>query len=245
MFLQNHDQIGNRAFGERLRKLCPPEALRAATGLLLLSPQIPLLFMDEEFGSDQPFLFFTDYSGELADAVREGRRREFARFSSFSDEKRRAQIPDPNDPQTFAASSPKADPTDEAELADRLDWMHFYKSALAVRAKLITPRLAHAKSLDATVLAAAQGGDAKALLARWRLMDGETLSIALNLEDHPVTLPETPAGKVIFETPARARDQLGAHELPPYAFVAWMTGDVSEYANTHDARKVVQREWHA
>ena len=108
MFLQNHDQIGNRAFGERLRKLTSDDALRAATGLLLLSPQIPLLFMDEEYGSTQPFLFFTDYTGELADAVREGRRREFARFSSFSDEKRRAQIPDPNDVKTFAASSPPA-----------------------------------------------------------------------------------------------------------------------------------------
>ncbi len=108
MFLQNHDQIGNRAFGERLRSLCSADALRAATGLLLLSPQIPLLFMDEEYGSEQPFLFFTDYTGDLADAVREGRRREFARFSAFADEKRRATIPDPNDPRTLAASAPPA-----------------------------------------------------------------------------------------------------------------------------------------
>jgi len=245
MFLQNHDQIGNRAFGERLRKLCGADALRAATGLLLLSPQIPLLFMDEEFGSAQPFLFFTDYTGELADAVREGRRREFARFASFSDEQRRAQIPDPNAPQTFAASSPPADPTTQPDAHERLDWMHFYKSALTVRAKLIAPRLAHAKALGATVLCAPDGTDANALVARWRLDDGETLSIALNLDADAVAFAQTPAGRVIFETPPRVRDHLNEQTLPPSAFVAWLTGDVSRYASTHDARKVAEREWHA
>lgn len=249
MFLQNHDQIGNRAFGERLRKLTSDEALRAATALLLLSPQIPLLFMDEEYGSTRPFLFFTDYTGELADAVREGRRREFARFSSFSDEKRRAQIPDPNDVKTFAASSPPA--PDEApqysddETRDRLDWMHFYKSALAVRAKLITPRLKHSKACGVTVLTAANGGDANALVARWKLADGETLSIALNLSKENVALAEAPAGKVIFETPPRVREQVDVKVLPAYAFVAWLTGDVSDYAIHHDARIAGQQERHA
>lgn len=245
MFLQNHDQIGNRAFGERLRKLCSADALRAATGLLLLSPQIPLLFMDEEFGSDQPFLFFTDYTGDLADAVREGRRREFARFASFSDEKRRAQIPDPNAAQTFAASSPPADSAAQPDAHERLDWMHFYKSALTVRAKLITPRLAHSKALGATVLSKQNGDDANALVARWRLDDGETLSIALNLDTEAVALADTPAGMVVFETPPRVRDHLREQSLPPNALIAWLTGDVNEYASTHDARKVVEREWHA
>jgi maltooligosyltrehalose trehalohydrolase len=245
MFLQNHDQIGNRAFGERLRKLSSPDALRAATALLLLSPQIPLLFMDEEFGSDQPFLFFTDYAGDLADAVREGRRREFARFASFSDEKRRAQIPDPNSPQTFAASSPPVDNAAHPNAQERLDWMHFYKSALAVRAKLVTPRLEHSKALGTSVLTAQDGSDTTALVARWRLDDGETLSIALNLGSDDVTLPDIPSGKVIFETPPRARDRIAGHQLPSYTCIAWVTGDVCEYANTHDARKVIEREWHA
>ncbi|NPT35098.1 malto-oligosyltrehalose trehalohydrolase [Paraburkholderia xenovorans] len=249
MFLQNHDQVGNRAFGERLRKLTSDEALRAATGLLLLSPQIPLLFMGEEYGSTQPFLFFTDYTGDLADAVREGRRREFARFSSFSDEKRRAQIPDPNDVKTFAASSPPApDETSQhtdAEAKDRLDWMHFYKSALAVRARLITPRLKHSKACGATVLSAANGGDANALIARWKLGDGETLSIALNLSKENVALADLPAGKVIFETPPRVREQVDVKVLPAHAFVAWLTGDVSDYAIRHDARIAGQQERHA
>ena len=123
--------------------------------------------------------------------------------------------------------------------------MHFYKSALTVRAKLITPRLEHSKALGASVLTALDGSDTNALVARWRLADGETLSIALNLDSNDVTLPDLPSGKVIFETPARARDRLEGHRLSPYACLAWLTGDVCEYANTHDARKVIEREWHA
>jgi len=243
MFLQNHDQTGNRAFGERLRSLTSDDALRAATGLLLLSPQIPLLFMDEEYGSKQPFLFFTDYTGQLADAVREGRRREFARFSAFSDEKRRAQIPDPNDARTFADSSPPA--PEAAATPDRLDWMHFYKSALAVRAKLITPRLKHGGALGATVLSAADGSDANALVARWKLSDGETLSIALNLSQQSVAFENIPDGMVIFETPPRVREQIDARVLPANTFVAWLTGNVNEYASRHDARIASHQEHHA
>jgi maltooligosyltrehalose trehalohydrolase len=123
--------------------------------------------------------------------------------------------------------------------------MHFYKSALAVRAKLITPRLEHSKALGASVLTAQDGSDTNALVARWRLGDGETLSIALNLGSDDVKLSDIPPGKVIFETPPRARDRIEGHQLPSHMCIAWMTGDVCEYANTHDARKVIEREWHA
>jgi len=225
MFLQNHDQVGNRAMGERLRSLCSEAALQAATGLLLLSPQIPLLFMEEQYGSKQPFLFFTDYHDSLADAVREGRRKEFAKFSAFTDEKRRAQIPDPNDPETLRMSSPGT-----SGEAGRNDWLHFYRSALAVRAKLIMPRLRHSKSLGATVL-----GD-KAVQASWKLGDGNILAIALNLGDTPVALSDLPAGRVIFETPARARDAAQQKQLGAQTFIAWLTGDGSPIAFSHDAR---------
>ena len=110
LFLQNHDQIGNRAFGERLTDAGGPAALEAAIALLMLCPQIPLLFMGEESASRTPFLFFTDHRAELADAVREGRRDEFARFPAFADPASRERIPDPNAPETFAASVPQADP---------------------------------------------------------------------------------------------------------------------------------------
>jgi maltooligosyltrehalose trehalohydrolase len=229
MFLQNHDQIGNRAMGDRLRSLTDDESLFAATGLLLLSPQIPLLFMEEQYGSKQPFLFFTDYHDQLADAVREGRRKEFAKFSAFTDEKRRAQIPDPNDAKTFEMSSPKL--SDKQDEADRLEWLHFYRSALTVRAKLVTPRLKGAKSLGADVL-----GD-KALVARWKLGDGETLSVALNLGESAIALKEQPPGKLVFETPARAQDRARDGELGGRTFLAWVTGEVNEYAIAHDARR--------
>ncbi|MDB5974665.1 MAG: malto-oligosyltrehalose trehalohydrolase, partial [Nevskia sp.] len=104
LFLQNHDQVGNRALGERLSLLTRPQALRAAIALQLLSPQTPLLFMGEEWGADEPFLFFTDFHEELADAVREGRRKEFAAFPAFAEPQQRAAIPDPNAESTFRRS---------------------------------------------------------------------------------------------------------------------------------------------
>ena len=246
MFLQNHDQVGNRAFGERLRTLCAPQALLAASALMLLAPQIPLIFMEEESGSTQPFFYFTDYAGELADAVREGRRQEFAKFAAFSDPERRARIPDPNAAQTFALSSPPA-PDDVCEtqttprrspVGEHDAWLHFYRSALAVRAKLIAQRIEHSRALGASVLKMPSGLDANALVARWRLADGEILSIALNLTPDPLPFPERPDGMVVFETPPRTRDAVDAGELPPYACIAWLTGDVNSYALRHDARAV-------
>ncbi|PVX81388.1 malto-oligosyltrehalose trehalohydrolase [Paraburkholderia unamae] len=217
MFLQNHDQVGNRAMGERLRSLADDDSIRVATCLLLLSPQIPLLFMEEQYGSRRPFLFFTDYPDELADGVREGRRREFEKFSAFADEKRRAQIPDPNNRHTFELSSSHG--VDEYE-SDRLDWLYFYRSVLTVRAQLITPRLKSARALGADVL-----GE-KALIAGWRLGDGETLRIAFNFGAAPVALANEARGKVIFEMPTRIDANETKGELSGRSFVAWLTGDV-------------------
>ncbi|MEO8358786.1 MAG: malto-oligosyltrehalose trehalohydrolase [Vicinamibacteria bacterium] len=103
-FLQTHDQVGNRAFGDRLHAFGDPMLLRAALACLLLSPHTPLLFMGEEFAATTPFLFFCDFSGDLADAVARGRREEFGRFAAFSDPGARARIPDPNALSTFLAS---------------------------------------------------------------------------------------------------------------------------------------------
>src|SRR5699024_9450688 len=94
-FLQNHDQAGNRTFGERIDSLAPAQVVRALRAILLLSPHIPLMFMGEEYGETHPFLFFTDFHGQLADAVRQGRRREFASFAAFKEGSTDA-IPDPN-----------------------------------------------------------------------------------------------------------------------------------------------------
>jgi len=180
-FLQNHDQIGNRAMGERLTTLADPDALRAAVLLHLLCPQIPLLFMGEEWGSTQPFLFFTDFHDELADAVREGRRREFKQFASFQDPEQRARIPDPNAVDTFTRSIPDfsrliGDETADATLA-------YYRRLLAIRAREIAPRLPGSRSAGVQVT-----GD-RALVADWTLGDGSTLSIRLNFSDAPCGAP--------------------------------------------------------
>ena len=99
--LQNHDQIGNRAFGERLAMLADPAALQLAQAILLLSPTIPLLFMGEEQGATEPFLYFADWQGELRDAVRHGRQREFAHFPRYAEAAASGHLPDPCSPDTM------------------------------------------------------------------------------------------------------------------------------------------------
>jgi maltooligosyltrehalose trehalohydrolase len=103
-FLQNHDQVGNRAFGDRLHHTIEMPVYRAAVFLLLVLPQIPLLFMGQEWAASTPFLFFTDHHPELGRLVTEGRRREFARFAAFNDTKTRESIPDPQADTTFEES---------------------------------------------------------------------------------------------------------------------------------------------
>ena len=111
--------------GDRLTVLAKPEALRAATVLLLLSPFIPLMFMGEEYASTTPFLFFTSHNDELAELIRIGRRGEFKAFAAFQDEAKRAQIPDPNASSTYERSRPEAtDPAHAEWLASLLQLRH-------------------------------------------------------------------------------------------------------------------------
>jgi maltooligosyltrehalose trehalohydrolase len=102
--ITNHDQVGNRAFGERLNHGISAAAYRAASALLCLVPQTPMLFMGQEWSASTPFQFFTDHNGELGEAITTGRRREFANFSAFRDPAVRATIPDPQADETFLNS---------------------------------------------------------------------------------------------------------------------------------------------
>jgi maltooligosyltrehalose trehalohydrolase len=102
--LQNHDQIGNRALGDRLTDAVAPESWRAASTVLLTSPLTPLLFMGQEWAASTPFQFFTDLPEYVGRLVTEGRRMEFAAFPGFSDPTARGRIPDPQAVSTFAAS---------------------------------------------------------------------------------------------------------------------------------------------
>jgi malto-oligosyltrehalose trehalohydrolase len=189
LFLQNHDQIGNRPLGNRLTTLAHPEALRAAVTLQLLAPNIPLLFMGEERKSRAPFQFFTDFQGDLAAAVRDGRRREFARFARFGG----ADIPDPNDPETFERSKVPATGDDS-----------FHRALLKVRAREIVPRLAGTTAIEARSI-----GEA-AVTARWRLGDGAVLSMVANFGGQPCRPPGL-RGQCLFSSRDGAFDggQLG------------------------------------
>jgi maltooligosyltrehalose trehalohydrolase len=211
LFLQNHDQIGNRAFGERLHQLAHPDALKAATALLLLSPMIPLLFMGDEFAAEAPFLFFTSHHGELAQLVREGRRNEFAAFSAFADPHKREQIPDPNAPQTFEASRPQFR---DSALHD------LYRQLLRLRHEHIIPHLPGAQTLGAEVL-----GEG-AVSASWRLGNGSELRIDLNLSDQPAVHSPQADAALLFEHPPTSADQLSQGTLAPYCALVSLTAAV-------------------
>ncbi|ACT51802.1 malto-oligosyltrehalose trehalohydrolase [Methylovorus glucosotrophus] len=185
LFLQNHDQIGNRPFGERLTTLVPEPALRAAMGLVLLSPQIPLLFMGEEFGATQPFLYFTDHENpDLAAAVWEGRRREFSTFEKFTKASFAEKIPNPNDIESFNASIPRPVGSHDPDINRASEWQAWIRQLLSLRHQHIVPYLEHTRTLSAYAIGPA------AVKARWRLGNGATLEILLNLGDSPVHFGE-------------------------------------------------------
>jgi maltooligosyltrehalose trehalohydrolase len=209
LFLQNHDQVGNRAFGERLTSLSDPAALEAAIVLQLLSPQIPLIFMGEEEASISPFLYFTDHNPELATAVREGRRREFAGFAQFADPEEREKIPDPNAFDSFERSKPAAHPN----IAGKRRAL--YQHLLRLRSVEIVPRLEGASALDAGAVGSA------AVLARWRMGDGTVLIIACNLGTAPVAIPKRDQ-KIMFATSEAAATATGGGTLPGCSTVAFL-----------------------
>lgn len=187
-FLQNHDQIGNRALGERLESLTTPEAIAAALSITLLAPMPPLLFMGEEWGARQPFPFFCDFTGDLASAVREGRRREFA----AAYEKYGEDIPDPLADSTFIMAH--LDWTDPAGAPGRAR-LALVRELLAIRRRAIVPHLAAAEFLDAGIAS----GDGL-LSQRWRL-GTHTLALLANLSDQAIATPGAMPGAPLWGGP--------------------------------------------
>ena len=208
MFLQNHDQVGNRAFGERLNQLCPRESLEAATALLLLSPQVPLIFMGEEWNSTSPFLFFTSHNDALAAAVRDGRRREFARFPAFASEEGRSRIPDPNDPATFLTSHPLPPGSRGSNT-----WHDLVRHLLAIRRDAIVPRLPGARVTESRAISAA------AVRTAWRLADQSTLTIAVNFGTETAPCGAI-GGRVLFATGTAVATGVAAGDLPARSLIA-------------------------
>lgn len=200
-FLQTHDQVGNRAFGERIGALAPPAAVDALLACILLAPAPPLLFMGEEFDASSPFLFFCDFGPDLAAAVAAGRREEFRRFARFRDPAARAAIPDPNDPRTFERSKLAWDERARGAHAARLAHC---RALLALRREHIVPRLAGLRAGGAF-----ECHGATCLAARWTLGDGARLHLAANLGDSPATL-HAPPGALLYSNAEARPDGLAA-----------------------------------
>jgi malto-oligosyltrehalose trehalohydrolase len=190
-FIQNHDQIGNRAFGERLTSIAAPEAVRAVAAIYLLLPQIPMLFMGEEWGADQPFPFFCDFGPDLAEAVRRGRRQEFARFPEFQDPATRERIPDPLAQSTFTSAKLAWEDLCREPHASWLDW---YRRLLSVRDAEIVPRLRDIRAGGEYKLL-----DASAVWVRWDVGGGqENLVLLANLSSIAVKGPAL-SGRVLWQ----------------------------------------------
>ncbi|MEM8644153.1 MAG: malto-oligosyltrehalose trehalohydrolase [Pseudomonadota bacterium] len=204
-FIQNHDQTGNRAHGDRLVSLAPAEAVDAALTLLLLAPHIPMLFMGDEYGETRPFQFFTDFTGDLAKAVVKGRRADFGSHESYVNAARGEEIPDPNERATFERSIIEPAATPRLDLVKRL---------LNARKEYVTPRLSSIGG-HAGDVTTRQGA---AFRVRWNLGDNEALVLTANLSNAPVTIPSDAGGRPFFATPAECDPSAG--RLPPWSVVA-------------------------
>jgi maltooligosyltrehalose trehalohydrolase len=173
-FLQNHDQVGNRPFGDRLEGLVDPQPIEAALAITLLAPTIPLLFMGQEWGAETPFFFFCDFKGDLADAVRQGRRREYDwAYAIYGD-----NVSDPLDPRTFESAKLDWEERDGESGKRRLALV---RELLSIRRREIVPRLAGIAFGDA------MASDNGLLTANWRMGDGATLGLLANLSPAAIT----------------------------------------------------------
>ncbi|MEA3177796.1 MAG: maltooligosyltrehalose trehalohydrolase [Gammaproteobacteria bacterium] len=214
IFLQNHDQIGNRALGERLGHIVKNEqALRAATAVLLLAPSPPMLFMGEEWNAPEPFPYFCDFEQELATKVREGRKKEFAHFERFRDPAHSDRLPDPT-----IASTMKSACLDWSKLTmpAHEDWLDLYRRLLMIRQRDIVPLVPQIRFGACSKLEAGA-----AFAVDWALSEGSVLHLIANLADEPARLVGRTAGRLIYATHPNIRQTVTKNELAPWS-VTWL-----------------------
>ena len=211
-FLQNHDQIGNRAFGERIIKLADRRAVGAAVTILLLAPSPPLLFMGEEFGAETPFLFFCDFEKDLAAAVTAGRRNEFAHFARFRDPAEREPIPDPSSVTTFEASRLDWDVVVQPRYRD---WLRFYRELMKLRCHHVMPRLSAACAVKSDYKVHGDRG----LTVHWVFPDRSKLILLANLGTVPLSGLTPPASEIIYSSEEVSADALRRGTLPAWSVV--------------------------
>ena len=198
-FIQNHDQVGNRAMGDRIDAVAPKGAIEAATALYLLCPHVPMIWMGEEWAASANFPFFCDFEGDLADAVREGRRREFAAFAGFADEKAREAIPDPNAEETFLAAKIDWQEIGRGRHKERMD---LFRELIALRHEHVAPLL---KSGACQASVEQEGSAIRAAYA----FPGGTLTLDVNLASEAAAGFGAREGQTVFET-TESGEQLAA-----------------------------------
>jgi malto-oligosyltrehalose trehalohydrolase len=208
-FLQTHDQVGNRAFGERIGQLAAASKLRAAIACWLLAPPPPMLFMGEEFNASTPFLYFCDFAPELAAAVSKGRREEFAQFERFADPGSH-EVPDPAAPETFARSKLRWE-----ECARNADWLDLYRHCLLLRHQYLVPLLGQTGPTGTFTV-----DDERMLAVDWALGERAALHLRANFSEEPSPRLQLPAGKVLFESEPTLDDGAGSIRLGAYAVLA-------------------------
>jgi malto-oligosyltrehalose trehalohydrolase len=215
-FLQNHDQIGNRAFGDRIASISEAEKLKALVAIQLLAPSIPLIFMGEEWGATSPFYYFCHLGADLAPLVTEGRRNEFARFPEFSDAKVRDSIPDPCQEKTFTDSKLVWSDLDNAA---HQRWYQLYKNLLCLRKKSIVPLL------DGLQLVRSKVADG-AIYVTWH-QGRQKLTLVANLSpasadlDHSF-IDTSKSAAVLFASAENGEKDLLIGRLSPWS-VIWLT----------------------
>jgi maltooligosyltrehalose trehalohydrolase len=197
-YLQNHDQVGNRATGDRLEHLVGMARARAGIGLVMTAPFVPMLFQGEEFAASTPFLYFADHEDpEMAKAVSEGRKREFAAFG-FAE----AQIPDPEARETFERSKLKWDEAEQTGQAEMLAWV---KQLIALR------RGSAALNDGETGHISVRFDEAK----RWLWMDRGAVQVALNLGDEPAVFEVAEGFRLAMASREGAGLDAGKLTVPP------------------------------
>ena len=210
-FLQNHDQIGNRALGERITQLADAKKVKVAMAILLLAPSPPLLFMGEEFAAATPFLFFCNFALDLAAKVTEGRRAEFARFGQFNSPQEQAQIPDPNAENTFLHSKLHWDSITQEP---HCNWLEFYQNVLQCRREKVVPRIKDIAPGRAKFEVLGSLG----LEVQWPLAKSGSLQLIANFDRNPLALRRKLKGELLYST-SEAQD--GEWKDIPAITAAW------------------------
>jgi maltooligosyltrehalose trehalohydrolase len=197
-FIQNHDQVGNRATGDRLEHIIGIDRARVALGLVMSSPFIPLLFQGEEFAASTPFQYFAHHEDEhMARSVSEGRKREFAAFGWAPDE-----VPDPESTETFKRSKLQWSEVDEGTHAEMLDWC---RQLISVR------RESASLSAGEPGQTRVHYGEAK----RWLVMDRDQVRVMCNLGDTAVELENKDGYRLVLSSHPDVSVNGATVSLPP------------------------------